>query len=96
MKKLSLRDLFWLVFVAAMGCAWWVSHQRLSGELQDTKRNLDAARAHIASWERITKAFAHDMRRRGWNVQFEADANRSSWSISIPEEEEPDTAPTSP
>lgn len=28
--KLTLRDLFWLVLVAAMGCAWWL--ERLTRE----------------------------------------------------------------
>jgi hypothetical protein len=25
--KLSLRDLFWLTLLVAVGCAWWIDHQ---------------------------------------------------------------------
>ena len=32
LPQLSLRDLFWLVVVVAMGCGWWVDHRR-SGDL---------------------------------------------------------------
>jgi len=27
LPQLSLRDLFWLLLVVAMGCAWWLDHQ---------------------------------------------------------------------
>ena len=29
LPQLTLRDLFWLVLVCALGCAWWVEHRRL-------------------------------------------------------------------
>lgn len=32
--KFSLRDLFWLVLVAAMGCAWTLNHCQLEAELE--------------------------------------------------------------
>jgi hypothetical protein len=28
LPQLSLRDLFWLVLMAALGLGWWVDHQR--------------------------------------------------------------------
>lgn len=44
MFKLSLRDLFWLVLVVAIGCAWWVQsgasarrYAELARECQDWK-----------------------------------------------------------
>ncbi len=30
--KLTLRDLFWLVLVVAMGCAWWLDRSWLEIE----------------------------------------------------------------
>jgi hypothetical protein len=30
LPQLSLRELFLLVVVAAMGCGWWVDHRRLT------------------------------------------------------------------
>lgn len=29
LPQLSLRDLFWLVALMAMGCGWWLDHQGL-------------------------------------------------------------------
>ena len=29
LPQLHLRDLFWLVLVVGMGCAWWLEHRRL-------------------------------------------------------------------
>ena len=50
LPQLSLRDLFWLVLVVAMGCGWWVERQRLrmtnaelQGEVQRLKEGPDWA-----------------------------------------------------
>jgi len=32
LPQLSLRDLFWLVALVAIGCGWWIDRQRLAGE----------------------------------------------------------------
>ncbi len=32
MPKLTLRDLFWLLTLAAVLMAWWVDHRRLKEE----------------------------------------------------------------
>jgi len=37
LPRFSLRDLFWLVLVVAMGCAWWVNYSRMSSEVQRLK-----------------------------------------------------------
>ena len=44
--KLTLRELFLLVVIAAMGCGWWVQYR-------DTKRQLETA---IAAKEATTDA----------------------------------------
>jgi hypothetical protein len=31
LPQLSLRDLFWLVLVCAMGLGWWIDRTRLAG-----------------------------------------------------------------
>ena len=31
--KLTLRDLFWLVLVAAVVVAWWIDHRHQAGEI---------------------------------------------------------------
>jgi hypothetical protein len=38
MLKLTLRDLFWLVLVVAMGVGWWIDRSRLQREAVDSFR----------------------------------------------------------
>ncbi len=38
LPKLHLRDLFWLVLVAAMGLCWWLEYRHRSEWMQDVKR----------------------------------------------------------
>ena len=33
LPQLSLRDLFWLVLVVALGCGWWADRQELSEKI---------------------------------------------------------------
>lgn len=40
LPQLSLRDLFWLVLVAAMGCGWWVDRTRLKTDAQHLKATI--------------------------------------------------------
>jgi hypothetical protein len=35
--KLTLRDLFWLVLVAAILCAWWLDHRRQATAIERLK-----------------------------------------------------------
>ena len=39
LPQLSLRELFLLVVIAAMGCGWWVRERRIA----DKERQLDKA-----------------------------------------------------
>ena len=41
--KLSLRELFLLVVIAAMGCGWWVESARLRRQLQEANKKLEEA-----------------------------------------------------
>ena len=34
LPQLTLRDLFWLVALVAMGCGWWVDRRRLSDQIE--------------------------------------------------------------
>jgi hypothetical protein len=38
MPKLTLRDLFWLVLVVAMGLGWWADQQRKNRWLKEMDR----------------------------------------------------------
>jgi len=39
LPQLSLRDLFWLVALVAMGCGWWLKHRQVLS-LEDQCRSL--------------------------------------------------------
>ena len=45
--RFTLRDLFWLVLVAAMGCAWWANHHSFK-ELQRLREEAIAAKERAA------------------------------------------------
>lgn len=47
--QLTLRDLFWLVFVMAMGCAWWLSHQRAAHQAASANARIAALEAELKS-----------------------------------------------
>ena len=33
LPQLTLRDLFWLVALAGMGCAWWLDHAQQEAQI---------------------------------------------------------------
>lgn len=39
LARLSLRDLFWLVLVCAIGLGWWLEHQLLLYRMETVKRH---------------------------------------------------------
>jgi len=38
--RFFLRDLFWLVLVAALVCAWWLDHRRLAAQVKDLEEAI--------------------------------------------------------
>jgi hypothetical protein len=44
MKRFSIRDVFWLVLVVAMGCGWWLEHRW-------QERLIDKLREFVVEWE---------------------------------------------
>jgi hypothetical protein len=45
LPQLSLRDLFWLVTLAAMGCGWWMDRWRLSSDREICRSQYEAAQS---------------------------------------------------
>jgi hypothetical protein len=41
--KLTLRELFLLVVIAAMGCGWWVESSRLRRQVREANEKLEEA-----------------------------------------------------
>jgi len=39
--KLTLRDLFWLVALAALGCAWWMDRGRIRVREQELQSLIE-------------------------------------------------------
>jgi hypothetical protein len=52
LPQLILRDLFWLVVVAAMGCAWWVERSKLLTE-------IERPRTVVLDPKKITTGWGH-------------------------------------
>jgi hypothetical protein len=45
LPQVTLRELFLLVVIAAMGCGWWVEHQRLTAEVRALQLQVTFAKA---------------------------------------------------
>jgi len=47
LPHLTLRDLFWLVLVVAIGCAWWLNRRQLLSLIErEAQRAADAELKH--------------------------------------------------
>lgn len=60
--QLSLRELFLLLALAAMGCGWWVDHRRLEQEL---------VRVDPSEWQLRAEKLAQYVRESGGTVSWE-------------------------
>ena len=47
LPRFTLRELFLLVVIAAMGCGWWVRERKLAAVLEKTKREVHEIRNEI-------------------------------------------------
>ena len=47
MPKLTLRDLFWLVLVVAMGCAWSISFLKQANEIERLSSKVEYLRGEL-------------------------------------------------
>ena len=54
LPQLTLRDLFWLVALVAMGCGWWVERERDRARDELLKQPL----SEIGGVSKISKATA--------------------------------------
>lgn len=54
MLRLTIRDLFWLTLVVAMGIGWWVDRGRESDQREAAERTLERVRrAYDQPWHRL-------------------------------------------
>ena len=47
LPQFTLRDLFWLIALAAMGCAWCLDHRHLSRELYSSSQAALFFKSHL-------------------------------------------------
>ncbi len=69
LPKLHIRDLFWLVLVAACLCAWFVQTRRVTGlesDLRGTKHTLALAKSHL----KYVQQYFED---KGYRFEFVSD-----------------------
>jgi len=57
MPKLHVRDLFWLVLVVAMGCAWWIDRQHYKSVADEASKD--------ARWKLTAFALASQLEELG-------------------------------
>ena len=43
LPQLTLRDLFWLVALVAMGCGWWGERERLRHRISELEKPNDVS-----------------------------------------------------
>lgn len=52
MRRFSIRDLFWLTLVVAMGVGWWVDREQVAASAAEAKERLVAEREQLeGEWE---------------------------------------------
>lgn len=80
LPQLSLRDLFWLVALVAMGCGWWVKH-----------RQLMACSAERQKSEKLVEQISSSLCGNGGSLRW-SDYNGKGWvvAMSFPEPEKHD------
>ena len=54
LPRFSLRELFLLVVIAAMGCGWWVHYRAMTSALKAERESKAAAlKAQAQSWRKF-------------------------------------------
>jgi hypothetical protein len=66
LPQLSLRDLFWLVLVAAMGLGWWLRDGKLKAEIEQLSDQLKSN-----EWRQRAVKLADYIRSANGTVEWE-------------------------
>jgi hypothetical protein len=66
--KLSLRELFLLVALVAMGCGWFIHQRRLTLALAETKQDLDFIWLRTQHAENSRDTLKKALENRGFTV----------------------------
>lgn len=81
LPQLSLRDLFWLLLVVALGCAWWVRGRELAIE-----RGKNEKLTRLLPWQTVKLAdcFADYLRGEECRVEWEVSGRSGRLWITPP------------
>jgi len=72
MRRFSIRDLFWLTLVVAMGVGWWLDRERQEDEQE--RQRATAASAVVAAqvektrWRALAGLLAEELESIGYTV----------------------------
>jgi len=53
MFRFTIRDVLWLTVVVAMGCVWWLDHQRLTWRYRIWVPNPESITAGLRPGEKV-------------------------------------------
>jgi hypothetical protein len=79
LPQLSLRELFWLVLVCALACAWWLSHRAL------VQSRRDAARfeKNASEYERIAEKLRDAIDGMGGKAIYWYDEHADDFGVTV-------------
>jgi len=63
LPQLTLRDLFWLVALVAMGCGWWIHSRQQAGSIQHLLIEQSSLQERIERLEKSKRAMDADIAR---------------------------------
>jgi hypothetical protein len=82
LPRFTLRELFLLVVIAAMGCGWWVEHRRSRNDLARARDLVREEWEAANRWKGIAVGFAEYMRQEGLYARIDADGRGHSYGTS--------------
>ena len=70
LPQLSMRELFLLVALVAMGCGWWLRERQHRADLNELLLLKLTADEAADDWKRQAEYLAEGMQKEGWEVQL--------------------------
>jgi len=84
LPQLSLRELFLLVALVAMGCGWWVDRQSANDRLDECQQRLFDTEESLKNWSGQAELIANDLSEEG--IEFKMSEHFST--ITLPAKDE--------
>ena len=68
LPQVSLRELFLLVVIAAMGCGWWVDRSSLHRKNSSLSTTVKQQAGELERWQHSALIVSDYLRTQGWDV----------------------------